>query len=64
MRGRYDYDEDAIDLIYLLSKGRPMKVQLLCLEAINYIREQGRKNVTRKDIERVADTVKGHDEWL
>ncbi len=41
-----------------------MKIQLLCLEAVNYIREQGRKNVTLKDIERVADTVKGHDEWL
>jgi type II secretory pathway predicted ATPase ExeA len=64
VRGRYEYDEAAIDLIYQLSKGRPMKIQLLCLEAINYIREQGRKNVTLKDIERVADTVKGHDEWL
>jgi GAF domain-containing protein len=64
VRGRYDYDEDAIDLIYQLSKGRPMKIQLLCLEAVNYIREQGRKNVTYKDIERVADTVKGQDEWL
>jgi GAF domain-containing protein len=64
VRGRYDYDENAIDLIYQLSKGRPMKVQLLCLEAINYIREQGRKNVTLKDIERVAETVKGYDEWL
>ncbi|MDQ2998888.1 MAG: GAF domain-containing protein [Chloroflexota bacterium] len=64
VRGRYEYDEDAINLIYQLSKGRPMKIQLLCLEAVNYIREQGRKNVTRTDIERVADTVKGHDEWL
>jgi hypothetical protein len=64
VRGRYEYDENAIDLIYQLSKGRPMKIQLLCLEAVNYIREQGRKNVTLKDIERVADTVKGHDEWL
>jgi len=64
VRGRYEYDESAIDLIYQLSKGRPMKIQLLCLEAINYIREQGRKNVTVKDIERVADTVRGHDEWL
>jgi GAF domain-containing protein len=64
VRGRYDYDEDAIDLIYQLSKGRPMKIQLLCLEAVNYIREQSRKNVTVKDIERVADTVKGQDEWL
>jgi GAF domain-containing protein/type II secretory pathway predicted ATPase ExeA len=64
VRGRYDYDEDAIDLIYQLSKGRPMKIQLLCLEAVNYIREQGRKNITRTDIERVADTVKGQDEWL
>jgi len=63
VRGRYEYDEDAINLIYALSKGRPMKIQLLCLEAVNYIREQGRKNVTRMDIERVADTVKGHDEW-
>jgi GAF domain-containing protein/type II secretory pathway predicted ATPase ExeA len=64
VRGRYDYDEDAIDLIYQLSKGRPMKIQLLCLEAVNYIREQGRKHITFKDIERVADTVKGNDEWL
>jgi GAF domain-containing protein/type II secretory pathway predicted ATPase ExeA len=64
VRGRYEYDEAAIDLIYQLSKGRPMKIQLLCLEAVNYIRDQGRKNVTAKDIERVADTVKGQDEWL
>ena len=41
-----------------------MKIQLLCLEADNYIRDQGRKSVSAKDIERVADTVKGQDEWL
>jgi len=45
VRGRYDYSEKAIDLIYRISGGRPMKVQYLCLEAINYIREQGRTNV-------------------
>ena len=42
----------------------PMKVQLLCLEAINYIREQSRTNVTFKDIERVGEAIKGQDVWL
>jgi len=64
VRGRYEYDEAAVDLIYQLSGGRPMKVQLLCLEAINYIREQGRTNVTRKDAERVGEAIKGQDLWL
>jgi GAF domain-containing protein len=64
VRGRYAYDEPAVDLIYQFSGGRPMKVQLLCLEAINYIREQSRTNVTRKDVERVGEAIKGQDLWL
>jgi GAF domain-containing protein len=64
VRGRYEYDEPSVDLIYQLSGGRPMKVQLLCLEAINYIREQSRTNVTFKDIERVGEAIKGQDVWL
>ncbi len=64
VRGRYEYDEPAVDLIYQLSGGRPMKVQLLCLEAINYIREQSRTNVTLKDVERVGEAIKGQNVWL
>jgi hypothetical protein len=41
-----------------------MKVQLLCLEAINYVREQSRANVTLKDVERVGEVIKGQDVWL
>ncbi|HEX9371041.1 MAG TPA: ATP-binding protein, partial [Roseiflexaceae bacterium] len=58
VRGRYEYQEAAIDLIYRISGGKPMKVQLLCLEAINYIREQSRTIVTAEDIERVGDVTK------
>jgi GAF domain-containing protein len=64
VRGRYNYDEKAIDMIYRISSGRPMKVQHLCLEAINYIREQGRTHVTAEDIERISEAIKGQDLWL
>ncbi len=64
VRGRYDYDDAAVELIYELSSGRPMRAQLLCLEAINYIREQSRTNVTAEDVERVSETIKGQDLWL
>jgi GAF domain-containing protein len=64
VRGRYEYDEPAVDLIYQLSGGRPMKIQLLCLEAINYVREQSRANVTLKDMERVGEAIKGQNVWL
>jgi GAF domain-containing protein len=58
VRGRYDYQEPAIDQIYRISGGRPMKVQQLCMEAINYIREQSRTVVTADDIERVNEVIK------
>ncbi|MFL5804855.1 MAG: GAF domain-containing protein [Roseiflexaceae bacterium] len=64
VRGRYDYDQAAVDLIYQISGGRPMRVQHLCLEAINYLREQGRGNVTAEDIQYVNETLKGQDLWL
>jgi hypothetical protein len=35
-----------------------MKVQLLCMEAINYLREQSRTIVTAEDIERVSAVIK------
>jgi hypothetical protein len=58
VRGRYDYQEAAIDLIYQISQGRPMQVQVLCMEAINYLREQGRTLVTADDIERVGAAIR------
>jgi hypothetical protein len=58
VRGRYDYQEAAIDMIYQISQGRPMQIQLLCMEAINYLREQGRSVVTAEDVERVGATIK------
>jgi AAA domain len=64
VRGRYDYDQAAVALIYQISGGRPMRVQHLCLEAINYLREQGRNNVTAEDIQYVNETLKGQDLWL
>ena len=64
VRGRYDYDEAAVDLIYDLSNGRPMRIQQLCLEAINYVREQSRTLVTAEDVERVGETLKGQDLWV
>jgi GAF domain-containing protein len=63
VRGRYDYDQAAVALIYQISGGRPMRAQLLCLEAINYIREQGRANVTVEDVEYVNEALKGQDLW-
>jgi len=64
VRGRYDYDTAAVDLIYQISDGRPMRVQHLCLDAINYIREQGRTNVTVEDIVYVNEALKRQDVWL
>lgn len=61
VRGRYQYQDAAIDLIYQISGGKPMKIQLLCLEAINYIREQGRAIVTAEDVERVRQAVKDEE---
>jgi hypothetical protein len=63
VRGHYDYDEAAIDLIYQLSQGRPMSIQRLCLEAINFIREQERTHVTAEDIVRVGELLKGAESW-
>jgi hypothetical protein len=57
VRGRYEYQEAAIDLIYQASQGRPMRIQLLCMEAINYIREQSRTIVTADDVERVRAII-------
>jgi GAF domain-containing protein/Cdc6-like AAA superfamily ATPase len=62
--GRYEYAPAAVDLIYDITSGRPMRVQHLCLEAINYIREQGRTTVTVEDIEYVNEAIKGQDLWL
>jgi hypothetical protein len=59
VRGHYDYDERAIDLIYEISGGKPMHIQQLCLEAINHVREQERTLIDRADIERVSAQVKG-----
>jgi GAF domain-containing protein len=64
VRGRYSYDQVAVELIYQISDGRPMRVQHLCLEAINYLREQGRTNVTAEDIKYVNEGLKGQDLWL
>jgi hypothetical protein len=58
VRGRYDFHEAAIDLIYQFSSGRPMRVQHLCMEAVNYIREQSRTVVTADDIERANEVIK------
>jgi hypothetical protein len=62
--GMYTYDEAAIDRIYELTGGQPMNTQLLCLEAINAIREQGRTNVTVEDVERVSQAIQGQSVWL
>ena len=63
VRGHYDYDEAAIDLIYQISQGRPMRIQRLCLEAINYIREHERTFVTAEDIVLVGELLKGAESW-
>jgi GAF domain-containing protein len=63
VRGHFDYDDAAIDLIYQLSQGRPMRIQRLCLEAINYIREHERTHVMVEDIVRVGELLKGTESW-
>jgi hypothetical protein len=63
VRGYYDYDERAIDLIYQISGGRPMLIQQLCLGAINHVREQERTMIDDTDIERVSAQVKGLAVW-
>jgi GAF domain-containing protein len=59
VRGNYDYEEAAIDLIYELSAGRPMRIQQICLDAINYIRARGRTRVTFEDIAYICAQLKG-----
>lgn len=61
--GSYTFDNGAVDMIYQLSGGRPMKVQLLCSESVTYLREQGRTNVTSDDVERVNTIIKGYNRW-
>jgi hypothetical protein len=63
VRGRFDYDQAAVELIFKISGGRPMRVQHLCLDAIDYIREQGRSNVTMEDVEYINEALKGQDLW-
>jgi len=64
VRALYEYDDAAVELIFTISGGRPMKVQHLCLEAIDHIREQGRTRVTAEDIERISEAIKGQELWL
>jgi GAF domain-containing protein len=63
VRGSYEYDEPAIDVIYRLSQGRPMQIQHLCLEAINFVRQHGRTLVTAEDIDYVGQHLKGSEPW-
>lgn len=64
VRGRYDYQEPAVDLIYQISDGRPIRIQHICMEAIDYVREQGRTLVTEDDVRRIGEALKERDTWL
>jgi GAF domain/AAA domain len=59
VRGNYDYDEAAIELIFEISAGKPMRIQQICLDTINYIRAQGRTKVMAEDIASIVAQLKG-----
>jgi GAF domain-containing protein len=63
VRGRYEYDDAAIELIVRYSAGRPMKAQLYCMEAISHVREQGRTTVLADDIERANEVIRVQGIW-
>jgi DNA-binding response OmpR family regulator len=52
VKGIYDYDRKAVDLVLRYSERKPWYIQRLCLEAISRLHTQGRTRVTSEDIER------------
>jgi len=53
VRGVYDYDDEAVDLILRYSERKPWRIQRLCLEAVNRLLLERRTRVTGQDVEEV-----------
>jgi hypothetical protein len=51
VRGTYDYDAEAVDLILRYSERKPWRIQRLCLEVVNRLLAERRTRVTRQDVE-------------
>ncbi len=49
VRGFYEFDEDAVEFIWKHSKGKPHRIQQLCLEAVNSMLDAKRSRVTIDD---------------
>jgi len=53
VKGIYDYDSEAVDLILRYSERKPWRIQRLCLEAVNRLLAERRTRVTGQDVEEV-----------
>jgi hypothetical protein len=53
VKGVYSYEDEAMEAIWEYSQGHPQLVQLLCLEAVNRLLQEGRSRVTKADVQSV-----------
>ena len=49
VRNVYEFDDDAVEFIWKHSKGKPHRIQQLCMEAVNSMLDAKRARVTIDD---------------
>ena len=57
VKGIYDYDSEAVDLILRYSERKPWHIQRLCLEVVNRLLAERRTRVTGRDVEEMHGRV-------
>ncbi|HIC88479.1 MAG TPA: hypothetical protein EYP04_03630 [Anaerolineae bacterium] len=63
VRGVYEYDDDAVELIIEYGHGRPHRIQQLCLEAVNHmLASPGRRTrITVGDVRHAIEVTSATD---
>ena len=54
----YRYEEQAVRRIIAYGKGRPYRIQRYCLEAVNHMLGDGRREVRLGDVEAARETIR------
>lgn len=58
VKGVYQFNRDAQDLIIKLSKGKPYLIQKLCVNLVAHVLNENRRKVTTKDVQYVYKEIK------
>lgn len=64
VKGFYHYTSDAMQRILDASELRPFLIQKLCLEAVNRMSQQNRREVSSEDVEFAIETVETMNAYL